>query len=125
MWLGEPEAAMERVNRAMRLSPQDFQFFNMQAAAAGAHFVAGRYVEALSWAEAAVRGHPSYLFANSAVAVSAALAGRLDVAQKAMARLRQLQSQLRVSDLMEIFPLRRREDRAKWIEGLRIAGIPE
>jgi hypothetical protein len=57
--------------------------------------------------------------------VNAALAGRPDVAQKATARLRQLQSQLRVSDLMEIFPLRRREDRAKWIEGLRMAGIPE
>jgi len=125
VWLGESDAAMERVNRAMRLSPQDSQFFNMQAAAAGGHFVAGRYVEALSWAEAAVRGYPNYLFSNSVVAVSAALAGRPEVAQKAVTRLRRIQSQLRISDLMEIFPLRRPEHRAKWAEGLRMAGIAE
>jgi adenylate cyclase len=57
--------------------------------------------------------------------VSAALAGRPEVAQKAVARLRQLQSRLRISDLMEIFPIRQPEHRAKWIEGLRMAGIPE
>jgi TolB-like protein len=124
-WLGEPEVTIERVTRAMRLSPQDSQFFNMQTAMAQAHFLAGRYVEALSWAEAAVRGHPNYLFANSSVAVSAALAGRLDVAEKAISRLRQHHFQLRIPDLMEIFPLRRPEHRAKWAEGLRIAGIPE
>jgi TolB-like protein/class 3 adenylate cyclase len=124
-WLGEPEATIERVTRAMRLSPQDSQFFNMQTAMAHAHFLAGRYVEALSWAEAAVRGHPNYAFANGAVAVNAALAGRPEVAEKAMARLRRLQPQLRVSDLMEIFPVRQPEHRAKWVEGLLMAGMPE
>src|SRR5215510_9105358 len=67
-WLGEPEATIERVTRAMRLSPQDANFFNMQTAMAHAHFLAGRYAEALSWAEAAVRGHPNYVFANIAAA---------------------------------------------------------
>jgi TolB-like protein/class 3 adenylate cyclase/tetratricopeptide (TPR) repeat protein len=124
-WLGEPEAAIERVTRAMRLNPQDAQFFNMQTAMAQAHFLAGRYVEALSWAEAAVRGHPNYAFANTSVAVNAALAGRPEVAEKAVARLRQLQPQLRVSDLMEIFPIRQPEHRAKWVEGLVLAGISE
>ncbi len=122
-WLGEPEAAIERVTRAMRLSPQDSQFFNMQVAMSLAHFLAGRYTEALSWAEAAVRGHPDYGFASGFVAASAALAGRPEVAEKAVARLRHLQ--LRISDLMEIFPLRQPEHRAKWLEGLRMAGVPE
>jgi hypothetical protein len=45
------------------------------------------------------------------------------VAEKAVARLRHLQ--LRISDLMEIFPIRQPEHRAKWLEGLRIAGVPE
>ena len=53
------------------------------------------------------------------------LAGRPEVAQKAVARLRQLRSELRISDLMEITPFRRPEYRTKWIEGLRMAGIPE
>jgi TolB-like protein/Tfp pilus assembly protein PilF len=122
-WLGEPETAIERVTRAMRLSPQDSQFFNMQTAMSQVLFLAGRYAEALSWAEAAVRGNPGYVFANGCVAACAALAGRPEVAEKAVARLRHLQ--LRISDLMEIFPFRQPEHRAKWLEGLRIAGVPE
>jgi hypothetical protein len=92
---------------------------------AHAHFLAGRYVEALSWAEAAARGHPHFAFVNGAVAVNAALAGRPEVAEKAVTRLRQLQPQLRISDLMEMFPFRQPEHRAKWVEGLLLAGIPE
>jgi TolB-like protein/Flp pilus assembly protein TadD len=125
VWLGEPEVAIERVTRAMRLSPQDAQYFNMQVACALAHFIAGRYVEALSWAEMAVRGHPNYVFANSTVAAAAALAGRPEVADKAMTRLDQLQPGLRIGDVMDVFPLRRPADRAHWIEGLRKAGVPE
>ena len=124
-WLGEPEAVIERITRAMRLSPRDPQLFNMQTAMAHAHFLAGRYIEALSWAEAAARGNPNFAFVNGVVAVNAALAGRPEVAEKAVARLRQLQPQLRVSDLMEIFPFRQPEHRNKWIEGLLAAGIPE
>jgi len=125
IWIGEPEAAIERVTQAMRLSPQDFQLFNMQLAKALAHFVAGRYTEASSWAEGAVRGHPNYALASATFAASAALAGRLVEADNAVTRLRQIQPQLRISDLMETFPIQRPEDRVKWTEGLRKAGLPE
>jgi TolB-like protein/class 3 adenylate cyclase len=124
-WLGEPEAVIERMTHAMRLSPRDSQLFNMQSAMAHAHFLAGRYTEALSWSEAAIREHPNFVLVNVWVAVNAALAERPEVAEKAVARLRQLQPQLRISDLMEMFPFRRPEHRAKWVEGLRLAGIPE
>jgi TolB-like protein/Tfp pilus assembly protein PilF len=61
-WLGEPETAIEQVTRAMRLSPQDSQFFNMQAAMVQAHFVAGRYIEALSWPRQRFEGTPTMSF---------------------------------------------------------------
>jgi hypothetical protein len=51
VWLGEPELALDHLQRAMRLNLQDPQLFQMQAAAAYAHFVAGRYAEAAIWAE--------------------------------------------------------------------------
>jgi tetratricopeptide (TPR) repeat protein len=55
VWLGDPEAAIEYETRAMRLSPQDTQVFSMHGATACAHFFAGRYSEAWSWAEMAMR----------------------------------------------------------------------
>ena len=54
VWMGEPEIALQHLARAMRLSPHDPQFFNMQAACASAHFFAGRYSEASQWAEIAI-----------------------------------------------------------------------
>jgi hypothetical protein len=60
------------------------------------------------------------------LAASNALAGRSDEAQKTMARLCQLDPGLRMSNLEEVMlPLRRAEDRARYVEGLRKAGLPE
>jgi hypothetical protein len=42
-----------------------------------------------------------------------------------MARLRQLDPALRVSNLKDVFPIRRPEDFAKCADGLRQAGLPE
>ena len=75
VWLGEPEMAIEREARAMRLSPHDPQIFNMQAATAAAHFFAGRYAEALSWAEMSIREQPDFIPSTVVAAASAALAG--------------------------------------------------
>src|SRR5262245_10317027 len=125
VWLGEPEIAIERVTRAMRLSPQDFQFFNMQVVTAGAHLIAGRFEEALSWAEAAARAHPNYVLCEGIAAASAAHAGRLEKAQKAVERMRRSQTQPRIQYLLEVFPVRRPEHRAIWIDGLRKAGLPD
>ena len=125
VWLGNPEIAIERVARAMRLSPQDFQYFNMQVATAGAHLMAGRFVEALSWGKAAARAHPSYVLCDGIVAASAAHAGQLDEAKQVVSRMRQLQPQLRIADLLGVFPVRRPEHRAKWADGLRMAGLPD
>jgi TolB-like protein len=125
VWLGEPEAAIERVTRAMRLSPQDPYIVDMQTAIANAHFFAGRYAEALSWAQTAVRGHPNFGAAMRILAASYAMTGRQEQAQKAMARYRELDPTCRISSLKDRAPVRRPEDVAKLTEGLRKAGLPE
>ncbi|MCI0430076.1 MAG: CadC-family transcriptional regulator [Rhodospirillales bacterium] len=125
IWLGEPEVALQYVARAIRLSPHDPQIFNMQAAAASAHFFAGRYSEASSWAEMAVRDNPYHMMSSSTAAASHALAGRLAEAQRALARLREIDPALRVSNLHDFAPVRRPEDLDRLAEGLRKAGLPE
>jgi len=125
VWAGDPEVAIEHLARAMRLSPHDPHVFNMQAATGLAHFFAGRYAEALSRADMAVREQPNHMIATCTAAASSALLGRTNEAQKAMAHLRQLVPALRISNLKELLPIRRREDFVKWEEGLRKAGLPE
>ena len=123
--LGEPDVAIEHLAHALRLSPQDPSVFSMQAATASAHFIAGRYLDALSWAEMAVRGKPDFLLSRCLAAASAALAGRLAEAQKSMMHLRGIDPALRISNLKDVISYLRPEGFAKWAEGLRMAGLPE
>ncbi len=60
IWLGEPEAAIERLARAMRLNPLDPRMSGMRAGTARAHFFLGRYDEAASWAAMALQDNPDY-----------------------------------------------------------------
>jgi TolB-like protein len=125
-WLGEQEAAIERFARAMRLSPLDPLATGMRGGTAFAHFLLGRYDEAASWAAMALQDRPDFQPGLRIAAASNAMAGRPEQAHKAMARLRQLNPALRVSNLKDVRgPYRRAEDLSRYEEGLRQAGLPE
>jgi TolB-like protein/tetratricopeptide (TPR) repeat protein len=125
MFLGEHELAIEPLMRSMRLSPLDPEVFNAHMALAQAHMLVGRYAEASSWAEKLFREQPNHLSAACTAAACHALAGRLEQAHKAMGRARQLDPEIRVSNLRDASVLRRPEDVARYVEGLRKAGLPE
>jgi adenylate cyclase len=125
-WLGEPEAAIERFTRAMRLSPLDPRGSGMRSATSHAHFLLGRYDEAASWAAMALQDSPDFQPALRIAAASNAMAGHPEQAHQALARLRQLNPALRVSTLKDVLgPYRRAEDLSRYEEGLRQAGLPE
>jgi len=125
VWLGEPEVAIEHATRAMRLSPHDPLTFFMQSAIAAGHFFAGRYADASSWAERSIHEHPGHIHSTAVAAAAGALAGNQIAAGKAMAQLRQIYPDLRISNLRDLWPIRRAEDFDRWAEGLRKAGLPE
>jgi TolB-like protein/tetratricopeptide (TPR) repeat protein len=125
-WLGEPETAIERFARAIRLNPVDPRMNHMRAGTAFAHFLLGRYDQAASWAASALQDNPDFQSGLRIQAASKAMAGQPEQAHEAMARLRQLNPALRVSNLKDVLsPFRRAEDLARYGEGLRQAGLPE
>ncbi|GIQ77261.1 winged helix-turn-helix domain-containing tetratricopeptide repeat protein [Bradyrhizobium sp. RD5-C2] len=125
-WMGEPDAAVTHLAYAMRLSPVDPLMPLMQAAMAHAHFFAGRYEEASSWATTALQGTPNLLPALRIGASADAFAGQLEPAQRTVARLLQINPNERVSNLEAIYgPYRRPDDAWRYGEGLRRAGLPE
>jgi TolB-like protein/Tfp pilus assembly protein PilF len=122
--LGKPDAAIERLQHAMRLSPQDPQIFSGQTAMASAHFVAGRYAEAIWWAETAIRERPNFVLPVCILAAGAAQLDQPQIASKAIERARQLDPRLCLANLntLQIF---RPEDFTRWADALRKAGLPE
>jgi TolB-like protein/Tfp pilus assembly protein PilF len=126
VWLGEPEVAIEHLARAIRLSPLDPILFRMQGAMASAHLFAGNYDEASSWAEKALGENPNLQQGLRVAAAGHALAGRLEEAQRAVARIRQLDPDFRISSMQDRLPaVLRPQDFARYAEGLRKAGLPE
>jgi TolB-like protein/class 3 adenylate cyclase len=124
-FLGEPEVAIKHLEHGMRLSPLDPFVFRAYAGLACAHLLAGRYDEAASWAEKALQRRPNLLVAIRESAAGNALAGKLLEAQKAMAKLRQFDPELRISNFTDWLPLRLPQHIATYQEGLRKAGLPE
>jgi adenylate cyclase len=124
-FLGDPEGAIAQLTYAIQLSPLDPHGFRAKGGIAFAHFLAGRYEEAITWAEAALRQRPTYQASIRELAAANALAGRIAEAQTVMARLRQLDPARRVSTVKDWVPLRRADDLRRLEEGLRMAGLPE
>ena len=122
---GEPDRVFDYAARAMRLSPLDPSMYAMNGALAYAHFLAGHYDLASSFAEKSMRDNPEFLLAVGMFAASNALAGRLAPARKGIARARECDPDLRLSNLGDLAPFRRAEDQAHFARGLRAAGLPE
>jgi tetratricopeptide (TPR) repeat protein len=123
VWLGDPEAAIPRFEQIMRLSPRDPLIFHTQSGIAWAHFFAGRYDEAISWAERALREGPNCKPALRICAASQALLGRMEDARLTIGRMSRMDSDFRIRDVRKVAPLRRPEHLAKFEEGLRRAGL--
>ena len=122
---GEPELALECLDRARELSPLEGpQSFSIWAGIAFAHFVAGRYSQALSSAEASVRDRPNFLLPHLIAASSAGLVGALGNAKKAIARVRVIDPGLRLSNVHRVQAMRP-EDFLRWCDGLAKAGLPQ
>lgn len=124
-WLGEADTAISRISRALLLSPHDPNISNMRRGIAFAHFIGGRYAEAISASEVVSPLQQNAIFGSATAAASAALLGRQVEAERAMTQLRETDPLLRLAGLRERFPMKREEDFVRWSEGLRRAGLPE
>ena len=124
MYLGDHSDAIARLERAIRLSPLDLLAYHFYAGIGWAHLFAGRYDEAAYWARKAALEKPGWAVPPRVEAIACALSGRIVEAQEALARMRAIDPNLRLSKLT-LTRWRRAEDRTLYIGGLRRAGLPE
>src|SRR5262245_53570840 len=109
----------------MPVGPFDPVHHGMESAVALAHFIAGRYDEAVSWAEKAFRDESNYHGTIRILAACYAKAGKLDQARATIAYIRERNPAVSLAELKTLLPLRQAEHRARYFEALTLAGMPD
>jgi TolB-like protein len=125
LYLGQAKNAIEHMKRALRLNPLDPLRYAEQNGLAAAYFLDGRYDKAATWADQALHEQPNYSAAIRMAAASYALAGQTAKAKSYMARMLEIDPSLRTSKLTGIVPFRGNADAARYVDGLRRAGLSE
>jgi tetratricopeptide (TPR) repeat protein len=124
-YAGDPDGAIESLNKATRLNPLDPRVFLTQSAMAFAHFIAGRDDEAAHWAAMALRVKPNWLPALRMTIASNAMRGRAEAAKLGLRAYLRIDPKVTIAKLCEYYPLRRESDRQRLIDGMRRAGVLE
>ena len=119
----ESEAAIEKLERAMRLSPSDPAAYWTYHGFALAHFSERRYEEAVEWAGRAVLQNPEFTFALRALAAGLAHLGRIEEARQGMERVTALDAEFTLSGGRRVMLTGRPELAERYLEGLRVAGM--
>ena len=125
-FMGEHDVAIEQVSRVFRLSPIDPEIYRLEVTMAFAHVLLARYAEAASWATKALARQPNFVPAMRAATVAHAFIGNLGEAQRLLGQMRQMDPSLTQSSYRtRLTFFRRPQDVDRFVEGLRLAGLPE
>ena len=123
-YAGDPEGAIESLNKANRLNPLDPRVFLTQSAMAFAHFIAGRDEEAARWSAMALRVKPNWLPALRMTIASNAMAGQAEQAKRALKTYLEIDPEVTIAKLCGYYPFRREADRQRLVAAMRKAGVP-
>jgi adenylate cyclase len=116
---GKPDDGIAMVEKAMRLSPQDPLTNEFLFTIGSAHFMAGRYAEAIQFAQRSLDMKADQPGAWRIIAAASAFLGDLDEARRALGQMIRLAPDL-TEERMRIFL--REGDVDRYVEGLRLAG---
>ena len=126
-YLGRCDEAMAQIDKAERLSPRDLLTHGNHGAnnvlRAAACMVADRYREGITFARIALAENPSSTPGRRQLVINCALAGEIKEASSALQIVKRLQPNISLKWIEEWVPFVRAEDRRKYVEGFRLAGI--
>jgi adenylate cyclase len=121
----QPEAAIEALERARRLSPFDPYAFVHAVNIAIVHLVVRRFEKAIEWADRALHDRPRLVSAMRVKAVANAHLGRLDEARAELSRVLAIDPKLTIAGFREYAHWAAPEVLELLVTGLRLAGLPE
>jgi TolB-like protein len=124
-YIGEPDTALQRLNRYRDLAPFDPYFCIYEGAYAIAYMFKGDYEQAVLIGRCTVKANPDYSAGYKPLIAALGHLGRADEAKPYIEKLRSLEPHFTVEHFARTYPFKRPEDRRRYARGLRLAGVPE
>ena len=110
---------------ALKLSPRDPGTGPMYTRLAEAFFQLGDYETAVDWSRKAIERPETQFWGNCVLISALSHLGNTDAAEQALVELIQRKPEINISFVNEQYPGRKAKYMDDYIEGLRIAGLPE
>jgi adenylate cyclase len=123
IYAGEPQRAIEVIKAHMRLDP--FYIATTPGWLGLAHYMLGRYAEALPLLRECVSRAPNHRGGHAWLAATCGQLGLRDEAQQQAAEVLRLQPSYTIQGNMALHIFRHDKDREHYLDGLRKAGLPE
>jgi TolB-like protein/Flp pilus assembly protein TadD len=119
---GQSEEAIEHFGRAIGMSPHDPLTAFYYSGTGVAHYLAGRYRDAVEWGQKAIRQRPGFTAAYRILCASLAQAGEMEETHKMVAKLREVQPNVSIAWCEAHVPYTPRA-MPHFLDGMRKAGI--
>ncbi len=124
-YIGAPDAALERLDRYRELAPFDPYFLLFESIYSIAHAVREDYARAALVGRRAVAANPGFVNGYKHLIAALGHLGRREEAARYIEKLLALEPGFTISRFLERYPFVRKEDRERYVKGLRLAGIAE
>lgn len=122
-YAGKYEEANQAIDQAYRISPKDPFNTMLPGMRSIGLFTAARDREALENMEETLRVRPDWVGGWRIFTISAAYLGDLDEARHGLAEVKRLQPNISLAWAREFSPWVRQQDRDRYVEGFRLAGL--
>jgi tetratricopeptide (TPR) repeat protein len=124
-YAGHHEEAIRRIHKARRLSPFDPHSFAFDMALMIPHLARGEYQIAMELGRRATALNPGFSSTQKGYLSALGHLGRTEEQAVVRERLLRLEPSFSVREALLRSPLLREDDRLRYAEGLRLAGLPE
>lgn len=122
---GDPEVAQACFDKAIALSPLDPFSFNGYIGIGFARFAAGDSAGAVEWARRALGAKVGSTWAYRDLAAFLAISGDIDAARASLDRFVESRPDITVSQIADAMQFVQPAVLSRYLEGLRLAGLPE
>lgn len=119
---GQSEQAIAHLKEAIRMSPHDPQNALFKTGLAIAHYLAGRFAEAVEYSRETLQQRSAFTAGHRIYCASLAQNGQIDEAREALAGLKEVHPDLSIAWIESNVPYTA-APMAKFVEGMRKAGL--